>query len=86
MVVFYCSNAGVEFTRRDHTVPIAQEQVDENAVTRRELTAKGAIVDATYAARGAAVLKDARDYLFRSARLLAHIERALSTLAKLAIN
>lgn len=39
-----------------------------------------------HAARGAAVLKDARDYLFRSACLLAHIERTLGTQAKFAIN
>ena len=65
---------------------MTQQQVDENTVARGERTAKGAVVDVTRTARGAAVLKDARDYLFRSACLLAHIKRALSTLAKLAID
>ena len=65
---------------------MAQEQVDENTVARGERTAKGAVVDVTRTARGAAILKDARDYLFRSACLLAHIERTLGTQAKFAIN
>ena len=70
-------HAEVEFTRWDHTVPVAQEQVNENAVTRGERTAKGAIVDATRTARGATVLQDARSDLGRAARLLAYIERTL---------
>jgi hypothetical protein len=65
---------------------MAQQQVDENAVARGERTAKGAIVDVTRTARGAAVLQNARNDLGRPARLLAHIERTLSTQAKLAID
>ena len=71
-------HAGIELTSRNHAVPVTQQQVDENTVARGERTAKGAVVDVTRTARGAAVLKDARDYLFRSARLLADIERTLS--------
>ena len=78
--------AEVEFTRWDHAVPVAQEQVNENAVTRGERTAKGAIVDATRTARGATVLQDARSDLGRAARLLAHIERTLGAQTKLAID
>ena len=79
-------HAGIKLACRDHTVAVAQEQVDENTVARGERTAKGAVVDVTRTTRGAAVLKDARGYLFRPARLLAHIERALGTQAKLAID
>lgn len=69
---------GVELASRNHTVPVTQQQIDENAVARGERTAKGAVVDATRAARGAAVLQDARSNLGRAARLLAHVERTLS--------
>ena len=79
-------HAGIELASRNHTVPVAQEQVDENAVTRCERTAKGAVVDVTRAARGAAVLQDASGYFFRPACLLTHIERTLGTQAKLAID
>ena len=79
-------HAGIELASRNHAVPVTQQQVDENTVARGERTAKGAVVDVTRTARGAAVLKDARGYLFRSARLLTHIERTLGTQAKLAIN
>ena len=79
-------HAGVKFACGDHTVPVTQQQIDKNAVAGGERTAKGAIVDVTRTARGAAVLQNARNDLGRAARLLAHIERALSTLAKLAID
>ena len=79
-------HAGVKLACRNHAVPVTQQQVDENTVARGERATKGAVVDATCAARGAAVLKDARDYLFRSACLLAHIERTLGTQAKYAID
>ena len=79
-------HAGIELTSRNHAVPVTQQQVDENTVARGERTAKGAVVDVTRTTRGAAVLKDARSDLGRPARLLAHIERALGTQAKLAID
>lgn len=49
-------HAGIEFACGNHAVPMAQQQVDENAVARGERTAKGAVVDATRTARGATVL------------------------------
>ena len=70
-------HAGVELACRDHTVAVAQEHVDEDAVARGERTAKGAVVDAARAARGTTVLQDARGDLFRPTRLLAHVERTL---------
>ena len=79
-------HAGIELASRNHTVPVTQQQIDKNTIARGERTAKGAVVDVTRTARGAAVLKDARDYLFRSACLLAHIERTLGTQAKFTIN
>lgn len=65
---------------------MAQEQVDKDAVARREGSAKGTVVDAADAARRAAVLQDASSNLGGAARLLAHIERALGAQAKLAID
>ena len=79
-------HAGIEIASRNHTVPVAQEQVDENAVTRCERTAERSVVDTAYTTRGATVLQDARSDLGRAARLLAHVERALGTQAKLAID
>ena len=79
-------HAGIELASRNHTVPVTQQQIDKNTVARGERTAKGAIVDATRAARGATVLKDAHRDLGRAAKVLAHIERALGTQAKLAID
>ena len=79
-------HAGIELASRNHTVPVTQQQIGKNAVARGERTAEGAIVDATRTARGATILQDARSDLGRAARLLAHIERTLSTLAKLAID
>lgn len=79
-------HAGIELASRNHTVPVTQQQIDKNAVARGERTAEGSVVDTAYTTRRAAVLQDTRSDLGRPARLLAHIERALSTLAKLAID
>lgn len=79
-------HAGIELASRNHTVPVAQEQVDENAVARSERAAERSVVDTAYTTRGATVLQDARSDLGRSARLLAHIERTLSAQAKLTID
>ena len=79
-------HAGIKLACRDHTVAVAQEQVDENTVARSERAAEGSVVDTARAARGTTVLQDARSDLGRPARLLAHIERALGTQAKLAID
>ena len=78
--------AGIELASRNHAVPVTQQQIDKNTVARSERAAEGSVVDTARAARGTAVLQDARGDLFRSACLLAHIKRALSTLAKLAID
>ena len=49
-------HARVKFTCGNHTVPVTQQQVDEDTVARGERAAKGAIVDATCTARGTTVL------------------------------
>lgn len=79
-------HAGIELASRNDAVAVTQQQIDENAVARGERTAKGAVVDATRAARGAAVLQDARSNLGRAARLLAHVERTLSAQAEFPVN
>ena len=79
-------HAGIELASRNYTVPVTQQQIDKNAVARGERTAEGSVVDATRAARGTTILKDARSDFGRAARLLAHIERALCAQAKLAID
>ena len=65
---------------------MAQEQVNEDTVTCCERAAEGSVVDMAHAARRTAILQNARNDLGRAARLLTHIERTLSTQAKLAIN
>ena len=79
-------HAGIELASRNHTVAVAEQQIDKNTVAHGERTAKGAIVDATRTARGATILQDARSDLGRTARLLAHIERSLGAQTKLAID
>ena len=71
-------HAGIELACRDHAVAVAQEQVNEDTVTRCERAAEGSVVDLAHAARRTAILQDARSDLGRAARLLAYIERTLS--------
>ena len=65
---------------------MAQEQVNEDTVTRCERAAEGSVVDMAHGARRTTILQNARGNLGRPTRLLAHIERALGTQAKLAID
>ena len=79
-------HAGIELASRNHTVAVAEQKIDEDTVARCEFAAERSVVDATRTARGATILKDARGDIFRPARQLAHIERALCAQAKLAID
>lgn len=78
VVFLLLQHAGVELASWYNAIAVTQQQINEDAVAHGERTAEHSVVDAIYATRGAAVLQDARGDLFRTARLLAHIERTLS--------